>query len=162
VRGRNGQLQVQPIEGAFIRLNVGRFRYRVSAARTVARWAGWVGRASIMATTDPAALLRLIENNPTASPAEIEDAWNEMIKADEILEAVVSSPADPLGSRSMEEILRAIPRKGGLTKKLGPIEKRIQILAMLLRSISMPITPCSSKSMAAIKAGALDATARPV
>jgi hypothetical protein len=60
-----------------------------------------------------AALLRLIENNPTASPAEIEDAWNEMIEADEILEAVVSSPADPLGSRSMEEILRAIPRKGG-------------------------------------------------
>jgi hypothetical protein len=65
-----------------------------------------------MDKTDPGALLRLIEDNPTASPTDIEDAWNEMIKADDILKAVVSSPSDALASRPMEEILRSIPRKG--------------------------------------------------
>jgi hypothetical protein len=68
-----------------------------------------------MNKTDPGTLLRqLTENNPTASLTDVEDAWNEKIRADDILEAVVSSPPepDPLGARSMEEILRAIPRKG--------------------------------------------------
>jgi hypothetical protein len=72
-----------------------------------------------MDKTDPGALLQLIENNPTASPTEIEDAWNKIIKADEIFEAVVSSPLEALGARSMEDILRII-RRNEIDKKIYP------------------------------------------
>jgi hypothetical protein len=72
-----------------------------------------------MDKTDPGALLQLLENNPTASPTEIEDAWNKIIKADEIFEAVVSSPLETLGARSMEDILRTI-RRNEIDEKIYP------------------------------------------